>query len=140
MLLNPNYPEAEPHRREVETAANALGRPAGQLGAVLMRVEVTKADDMNGAFDAIRDRDAVLVQWDFLLISLRKHIAELALHHQEAADRQAQRRLDFMTRVPDEDRFALKPKVRIRIFESACPLEMGWPSPSKSLLKIPRPS
>jgi putative tryptophan/tyrosine transport system substrate-binding protein len=73
-LGNPENASAELNWADAKIAA-------GQLGAVLMRVEVTKADDMNSAFDAIRDRDAVLVQWDFLLYSPRKNIAELALHH-----------------------------------------------------------
>jgi putative tryptophan/tyrosine transport system substrate-binding protein len=52
---------------------------AGKLGADLIRVEVSKPDELDGAFDALGDRDALLVGWDFLLYSLRKRIAELAL-------------------------------------------------------------
>jgi len=51
---------------------------AGKLGADLKRVEVSKPDELDRAFYALGDRDALLVGWDFLLYSLRKRIAELA--------------------------------------------------------------
>jgi len=51
---------------------------AGKLGVDLIRVEVSKPDELDGAFDALGDCDALLVGWDFLLYSLRKRIAELA--------------------------------------------------------------
>jgi hypothetical protein len=42
------------------------------------------------------------------------------------------------TRFYDEGpRFALKPKVRIRIFESACPLEMGLAFTFEKLVEDP---
>jgi putative ABC transport system substrate-binding protein len=50
----------------------------GKLGADLIRVEIGKPDELDGALDALGDRDALLVGWDFLLYSLRKRIAELA--------------------------------------------------------------
>jgi hypothetical protein len=41
-------------------------------------VEVSKTDELDSAFDALKDRDALLVPWDFLLYSLRKRIVEFA--------------------------------------------------------------
>jgi len=51
---------------------------ATKFGADVTRVEVRETEDLDGAFEALRDRDAVLVQYDFLLFSLRKRVAELA--------------------------------------------------------------
>jgi putative ABC transport system substrate-binding protein len=50
---------------------------AAKLGVELMRVEVSKPDQLDIAFDGLKDRDALLVQWDFLLYSLRKRVVEL---------------------------------------------------------------
>jgi putative tryptophan/tyrosine transport system substrate-binding protein len=48
-----------------------------KLGAELARVEVSKADQLDVAFEALQNRDALLVQWDFLLYSQRKRIVDL---------------------------------------------------------------
>jgi len=54
---------------------------AGKLGADLIRVEVSAVEQVDGTFGSLRDRDAILVQWDFFLFSLRKRIVELAAQH-----------------------------------------------------------
>jgi hypothetical protein len=40
-------------------------------------VEVSQPNQLDIAFEGLKDRDALLVQWDFLLYSLRKRIVEL---------------------------------------------------------------
>lgn len=50
---------------------------AAKHGAELERVEVSNADQLDMAFEGLKDRDALLVQWDFLLYSLRKRLVQL---------------------------------------------------------------
>ena len=40
-------------------------------------MEVTKPNELESAFASLRDCDALLVHWDFLLYSLRKRLVEL---------------------------------------------------------------
>jgi len=54
---------------------------AEKLGADLIRVELSTAEHLDSTFESVKDRDALLVQWDFLLFSLRKRIVELAAQH-----------------------------------------------------------
>jgi len=50
---------------------------AGKHAVSLTRVEVTKPNELESAFASLRDCDALLVHWDFLLYSLRKRLVEL---------------------------------------------------------------
>jgi len=50
---------------------------AAKLAADLTRVEVSKPNELESAFSSLKDCDALLVQWDFLLYSLRKRLVEL---------------------------------------------------------------
>jgi putative ABC transport system substrate-binding protein len=56
-------------------------KAASQAGAKLMRAEVTAGSELDSVFARLDAPDAVLVQWDFLLYSERKRIAELAMRH-----------------------------------------------------------
>src|SRR5215207_7816996 len=49
-----------------------------RIGAEIKRADVGAAGEIDGAFRALADRDAILVQWDFLLVGLSGRIAELA--------------------------------------------------------------
>jgi putative tryptophan/tyrosine transport system substrate-binding protein len=49
-----------------------------QAGVDLARIDVSRADELDKAFMAVKDSDALLVQWDFLFAVLRDRIAELA--------------------------------------------------------------
>jgi putative ABC transport system substrate-binding protein len=49
-----------------------------QAGVDLTRIDVSRADQLDEAFIAVKDSDALLVQWDFLFAVLRNRIAELA--------------------------------------------------------------
>jgi putative ABC transport system substrate-binding protein len=49
-----------------------------QAGVDLARIDVSRADELDKAFMAVKDSDALLVQWDFLFAVLRNRIAELA--------------------------------------------------------------
>lgn len=49
-----------------------------QAGVDLARIDVSRADELDKAFMAAKDSDALLVQWDFLFAVLRNRIAELA--------------------------------------------------------------
>jgi ABC-type uncharacterized transport system substrate-binding protein len=49
---------------------------ADKLGADLIRVEISTAEHLDGTFDSLKDRDALLVQWDFLSYSLRKRLVK----------------------------------------------------------------
>ena len=60
--------------------ADALGA-ATQTGAEIIRADVVSPGDLDRVFEEVKDRDAVLVQYDFLLSSLRSQIAELAARH-----------------------------------------------------------
>jgi putative tryptophan/tyrosine transport system substrate-binding protein len=51
---------------------------ATRAGAELVRIDVSRADELDKAFMAVKDLDALLVQWDFLFAVLRNRIAELA--------------------------------------------------------------
>jgi len=51
---------------------------ASGIGAELIRVDLAAGDDLDRAFDALKDRDAMLVHYDFLLYSLGERIAEKA--------------------------------------------------------------
>src|SRR5262245_54623979 len=54
---------------------------ADNLGADLIRVEISTAEHLDGTFDSLKVRDALLVQWDFLSYSLRKRLAQLVAQH-----------------------------------------------------------
>ena len=51
---------------------------ADRLGAEIVRAEASQAGEIESAFGFMRDRDALLVQWDFLFAVERHRIAELA--------------------------------------------------------------
>jgi putative tryptophan/tyrosine transport system substrate-binding protein len=51
---------------------------AASIGADILAVEVKAAEDIEGAFETCKGCDAVLVQYDFLLVGLRSRIAEFA--------------------------------------------------------------
>jgi putative tryptophan/tyrosine transport system substrate-binding protein len=50
---------------------------AARIGAEIKRADVGAAGELDGAFRDLADRDALLVQWDFLLVGLSSRIAEL---------------------------------------------------------------
>ena len=52
---------------------------AVKIGADLVRVDVSQADQLDPAFEAMKDLDALLVQFDFLFAVQRHWIAELAV-------------------------------------------------------------
>jgi putative tryptophan/tyrosine transport system substrate-binding protein len=54
---------------------------AARIGAEIKRADVGAAGELDGAFRDLADRDAVLVQWDFLLVGLSGRTAELAAQH-----------------------------------------------------------
>ena len=54
---------------------------AAKVGAEIQRVDVNTAADIEDVFTRLKDTDAVLVQYDFLLVGLRSKIAELATRH-----------------------------------------------------------
>jgi putative tryptophan/tyrosine transport system substrate-binding protein len=49
-----------------------------QAGANLVRIDVSRADELDTAFTRTKGSEALLVQWDFLFAVARKRIAELA--------------------------------------------------------------
>jgi putative tryptophan/tyrosine transport system substrate-binding protein len=51
---------------------------AAKIGADIHRADVAVASAIDGAFRDLADRDALLVHWDFLLVSLSERIAALA--------------------------------------------------------------
>jgi putative tryptophan/tyrosine transport system substrate-binding protein len=53
-------------------------KTSAAFGAEIRRVDVAKPGDLDRAFDGLAGLDAVLVQFDFLLVSHRERIAELA--------------------------------------------------------------
>jgi putative ABC transport system substrate-binding protein len=77
-LGNPRNNGSEASWRDAATAA------AGS-GAELVRVDVAAASEIGGAFAALKDKDAVLVQYDFMLSSERRRIATLAAEQKLAA-------------------------------------------------------
>jgi putative ABC transport system substrate-binding protein len=74
LLVNPNNPSTAPQRRDVDTAAAALG-------VTLAPVEVRSADEVGPAFQALlRERvDIVLILGDFLFLAVRRQTAAFAL-------------------------------------------------------------
>jgi putative ABC transport system substrate-binding protein len=74
-LGNPGSAAAERNWSDANDAA-------AKLGAELTRVEVSKPEELGTAFDLLEGRDALIVQWDFLLYSLRKQIVELVAQRQ----------------------------------------------------------
>jgi putative tryptophan/tyrosine transport system substrate-binding protein len=54
---------------------------ATRIGGEIRRVDVSGPADIEEAFASLKDRDALLVQYDFLLVGLRMKIAELATRH-----------------------------------------------------------
>jgi putative tryptophan/tyrosine transport system substrate-binding protein len=51
---------------------------ATRAGAELVRIDVSRADELDKAFMAVKSLDALLVQWDFLFAVERSRIAKLA--------------------------------------------------------------
>jgi putative ABC transport system substrate-binding protein len=51
---------------------------AARVGADLVRIDVSRAEDLEGAFKGVNGLDGLLVQWDFLFSTLTRQIAELA--------------------------------------------------------------
>lgn len=51
---------------------------AARVGADLVRIDVSRAEDLEGAFKGVKGLDGLLVQWDFLFSTLTRQIAELA--------------------------------------------------------------
>jgi len=51
---------------------------SAQAGAKLVRIDVSRADELEKAFMTAKGSDGLLVQWDFLFAVTRKRIAELA--------------------------------------------------------------
>jgi len=51
---------------------------SAQAGANLVRIDVSRADELEKAFMTAKGSDGLLVQWDFLFAVRRKRIAELA--------------------------------------------------------------
>src|SRR5438874_593662 len=49
-----------------------------QAGANLVRIDVSRADELEKAFMTAKGSDGLLIQWDFLFAVRRKRIAELA--------------------------------------------------------------
>jgi len=49
-----------------------------QAGANLVRIDVSRANELESAFRAAKGSDGLLVQWDFLFAVMRKQIAQLA--------------------------------------------------------------
>jgi putative ABC transport system substrate-binding protein len=51
---------------------------ASKIGADIVRAEVRRPDELDGVFEAVKGRDALLVHFDFMLVGLRERLAELA--------------------------------------------------------------
>jgi putative ABC transport system substrate-binding protein len=51
---------------------------AARVGADLVRIDVRRAEELEGAFKGVKGLDGLLVQWDFLFSTLTRQIAELA--------------------------------------------------------------
>jgi putative ABC transport system substrate-binding protein len=51
---------------------------AARVGADLVRIDVSRAEGLEGAFKGVNGLDGLLVQWDFLFSTLTRQIAELA--------------------------------------------------------------
>jgi putative ABC transport system substrate-binding protein len=75
-LVNPNYPEADLQRRELQEAARALGRP-------IQVVDAGKPAEIDAAFATLVERstDALVVANDPYFQSRRDQIATLAARH-----------------------------------------------------------
>ncbi len=76
LLVNPNNPNAEPDTRDLQAAADALGRRLHVLRA-------SNAQEIEAAFRAMVEQkvDALFVNIDPLLFAQREQIAGLAAHH-----------------------------------------------------------
>jgi putative tryptophan/tyrosine transport system substrate-binding protein len=75
-LVNPNYPEAELQRRELQEAARTLGRP-------IAVVDAATPAELDAAFAALVERrtGALLIANDPTFLSLRGQIVTLAQRH-----------------------------------------------------------
>jgi putative ABC transport system substrate-binding protein len=51
---------------------------AARVGADLARIDVSRAEELEGAFKGVKGLDGLLVQYDFLLSGLSSQIAQLA--------------------------------------------------------------
>ena len=51
---------------------------AARVAADLVRIDVSRAEELEGAFKGAKGLDGLLVQWDFLLSTLSKEITQLA--------------------------------------------------------------
>jgi putative tryptophan/tyrosine transport system substrate-binding protein len=76
LLVNPKNPNAEPDTRELQAAADALGRQLHVLRA-------STAPEIEAAFTAMVEQkvDALFVNIDPFLFAQREQIAALAAHH-----------------------------------------------------------
>jgi putative tryptophan/tyrosine transport system substrate-binding protein len=70
-LGNPGNPASASNWADAKEAAD-------RLGAEIVRAEASQAGEIESAVGFMRDRDALLVQWDFLFAVERHRIAELA--------------------------------------------------------------
>jgi putative tryptophan/tyrosine transport system substrate-binding protein len=55
------------------------GAEAARIGADIRRADIGSSTDLENAFAKVGDRDALLVQWDFLLVGLSERIADVAV-------------------------------------------------------------
>jgi len=51
---------------------------AARVGVEIGRIDISRADEFEQAFSAVKNSDALLVQWDFLFAVERSRIAKLA--------------------------------------------------------------
>jgi putative ABC transport system substrate-binding protein len=51
---------------------------AARAGVDLARIDVSRAEELEGAFKGVKGLDGLLVQWDFLFSVVSRQIAELA--------------------------------------------------------------
>jgi putative ABC transport system substrate-binding protein len=51
---------------------------AARVGADLARIDVSRAEELEGAFKGVKGLDGLLVEWDFLFSTLSTQIAQLA--------------------------------------------------------------
>jgi putative ABC transport system substrate-binding protein len=52
---------------------------AKRTGADIKRADIGSPVELGGVFEKLRDRDALLVQWDFLLVGLSERLADTAI-------------------------------------------------------------
>jgi putative ABC transport system substrate-binding protein len=76
MLVNPNFPDAEPQSKDVKKAA-------GTLGQQVHIVNANSEGDFNGAFATFVElkADALLVSTDSLFLNRREQLVALAARH-----------------------------------------------------------